>query len=90
MFLNQQRGGKPPSLPTPSNVREKVRRGGRMGPRRGSSQLWIERIRPAAVFSLFGGRISPVSASGTRFLSHRPSFVKSKVTSHKSQERVRE
>ena len=76
MFLNQQRSGKPPSLPTPSNGR-------------GSSQLWIERIRPVAVLAFFGGRISPVSASGTRFLSHRPSFDKLQVTSHK-RERVRE
>ena len=34
-----QTGGKPPSLPTPSDVREKARLGGGMGPRRGRSQL---------------------------------------------------
>ena len=38
LVLAQTAAAQPPSLPTPSDVRVKARRGGGMGPRRGRSQ----------------------------------------------------
>ena len=38
LVLAQESAAQPPSLPTPSDVRVKARRGGGMGPRRGRSQ----------------------------------------------------
>ena len=44
-------GGNPASLPTPSDVREKARRGGGTGPRRGSfgAEIRLERWIPSLV-----------------------------------------